>query len=404
MLPDASFSFDLLAVAATVLAVAALSLAGVGLRQQRFRGFGWWVTGLALAGLGAAVGSLWHTGAGRLLASLLLMQWPLLMLVGLRRFNARRDLPAQERVDWMVLALAGILSTLAAGLPAVGGLAAGTQAALWTAAICAMALHLYTAALLFLGPPGREGTPLQAVGTVIAIGGFAPLLLALPSGNAADLLQNQALCASLGGVVMAPAMLTLVSERIQRQLRSSQRRLRVLANLDALTQVPNRRHFEELAARALHNDPPASATLLLFDIDHFKGINDRMGHPAGDRALQLVAAAVRTHLREFDLAGRHGGDEFVLLLRNADTHQAMGLAERIVSEVQKRAGGHRLPALTLSFGVVKVAAGEDLDSALHRADQALYEAKRQGRSRAVAAEGDSEQPVFSHSQPLGLCS
>ena len=391
-----STTIDLASAAGAVLAVAALSLAGVGMRQQRHPGFGFWVAGLGLAALGAAVCAATQQPVLRVAGTLLLTQWPLLMLVGLRRFDARRDMPSQERADWLLWGLAAACS-LGAAL-----WAPGPSQALWTVAVCGMGLHLYAAGLLFLGPLGRDGTPLQAVGTVIAIAGFAPVLLAAPGGNTDDLLQGQAVGASLGGVVMAFVVLTLVSERTHRRLRASQRRLRVLANLDSLTQVPNRRHFEQLAGRALQADVPGSATLLLFDIDHFKAINDRMGHPAGDRALQLVAAAVRTHLREFDLAGRYGGDEFVLLLRGASTASAVGLASRIASEVHRRAGAHRLPGLTLSFGLVSVVPGEALDSAMQRADQALYEAKRQGRARAVVAEGDCDRPVFSLSQPLSM--
>jgi diguanylate cyclase (GGDEF)-like protein len=257
---------------------------------------------------------------------------------------------------------------------------------------------------LFLGPPGRDGTPLQAVGTVIAVAGFAPLLLAMPTGNTADLLDAQALAASLGGVVMAFVVLTLVSERVQRQLRASQRRLRVLANLDSLTQVPNRRHFEELATKAIEHDPPASAVLMMFDVDHFKHINDRYGHAGGDRALRLVSRCVREVLRVNDVPSRHGGDEFALLLRHASVRDAMRVASRLVDRVQDAAVDSALPTLSLSFGVVQVRPAELLSQAIERADQALYEAKRQGRSRAVAATGSEQQPTFTESRPLGLTS
>jgi GGDEF domain-containing protein len=80
----------------------------------------------------------------------------------------------------------------------------------------------------------------------------------------------------------------------------------------------------------------------------------------------------------------------------------MGVAARIVAAVQQRSEDHQLPPLSLSFGLVQVGGGESLDGALRRADQALYEAKRQGRSCAVAAAGDETQPVFSESQRLGL--
>jgi diguanylate cyclase (GGDEF)-like protein len=116
----------------------------------------------------------------------------------------------------------------------------------------------------------------------------------------------------------------------------------------------------------------------------------------------LVADSLLEHLREQDAAGRHGGDEFVLLLRDADTSRAIGVAERIVRAVQRRAGAQHLPHLTLSFGVVQVKEREALEDAILRADQALFEAKRQGRNCAVAAAGDSAHPVFSESQRLGL--
>ena len=137
-------------------------------------------------------------------------------------------------------------------------------------------------------------------------------------------------------------------------------------------------------------------------MDHFKLINDRLGHAAGDRALCLVVGSMLEHLRSHDVAGRHGGDEFLLLLRRTTTHQAMAVAQRIVAEVQRRALAKALPALSLSFGLVQVGAAEPLPQALRRADQALYEAKRQGRSCAVAALGDENRPVFSESRRLGL--
>jgi len=142
--------------------------------------------------------------------------------------------------------------------------------------------------------------------------------------------------------------------------------------------------------------------LLMFDVDHFKRINDTLGHAAGDRALTLVAGSMLEHLRAEDVPGRLGGDEFALLLRGAGVPAAMGVAERIVHAVQRRTGEQQLPRLTLSFGVVQVLGEEPLDDALRRADQALFEAKRQGRNCAVAAEGDEAHPVFSESQRLGL--
>jgi len=157
-----------------------------------------------------------------------------------------------------------------------------------------------------------------------------------------------------------------------------------------------------LATAALQQATPASAVLLMFDLDHFKGINDTLGHAAGDRALTLVSGSMIEHLRAQDVAGRLGGDEFALLLRGADVRAAIGVAERIVLAAQRRSSEQQLPRITLSFGVVQVLAGERLDEALRRADQALFEAKRQGRGCAVTAVGNEAHPVFSESQRLGL--
>jgi diguanylate cyclase (GGDEF)-like protein len=367
------------------------------LRQPRYRGWGWWVLAMWLTMLGALLGALLPDPAGPALAAPLLMQWPVLALVGLRRFHPRQTLPGSERGDWAVLATAAALAELVLFTdPGAHGGAA------WLVTACGMVVHLYAATLLFMGPGGPEATPVQGLGAAMALVAFAPGLAAMPITELLAPLPTRAAAATLGVVVLAFVAITLVCERTERQLRDSRRRLRVLANLDTLTQVPNRRHFRELADHALRHDDPGSAVLVLFDVDHFKQINDLLGHAAGDRALCLVSGSVLEHLRAQDVPGRHGGDEFVLLLRQTTTAQAMGVAARIVAEVQRRAPGQDLPHISLSFGLVQLGLSEGITSALRRADQALYEAKRQGRSRAVAALGDERQPVFSESQRLGL--
>jgi diguanylate cyclase (GGDEF)-like protein len=235
----------------------------------------------------------------------------------------------------------------------------------------------------------------------------APALLsALGWWQAAGSAVVQTGVVAVASLVTAFVVLTSSSRRTERELRDSRRRLRVLANIDMLTQVPNRRRFEELARRALQTDAPDSATLLLLDIDHFKQINDKLGHAAGDRALRLVSRCTMDLLRSQDVAGRHGGDEFVLLLRRSSTQDAMQVAERLVRHLQAQAHANALPRLSLSFGIVQMRRGESIDDTLQRADLALYEAKRLGRSRAVAAdvEEDDERPVFRSSQRLGLTS
>ena len=392
-------STDTLWTATAALAVTAASLTAFGLRQPRYRGWSWWLAAawLSVAGVAAAA-----TGSGKpwiaAPAALLLVQWPVLTLIGVRRFHARTRLPGGERSDWAMLAVAG-------GLAASGPLwaADGSLAALVPASAAAL-VQLYAACLLFCGPADRDSLPLQGLGATIALVALAPLAAAWPGYDLAAPIAPRAVAAVLGTVVMAFVALTLVFERTQRQLRDSQRRLRVLANTDALTNVPNRRHFTELATLALRADAPGSAALMIFDIDHFKRINDRLGHAAGDRALRLVSASMVEHLRAQDVAGRHGGDEFVLLLRQTQVRDAGGVAARIVARLQAQTEFSTLPRLSLSFGMVQVQSGETIVQALNRADQALYQAKREGRSRAVTALGDDDTAAFGESRPLGLSS
>ena len=388
---------DAIWICAAVLAVAAASLSGLGQTQKRYRGFGWWLAGLWLATAGLVlVGFAPEWRLSQSLAAALLVQWPLATLVGLRRFHGRLHLPAGERMDGAVATLC-LLAAAAAPWMAADGVGIVVLPVVST-----VLSHLYVASLLAGGADGREGVALRLLAIAIALAGLLPLLPAGASGDPVVATEWRALAAALGAVVMAFAALTLMHERTERQLRDSRRRPRVLANMDPLTNVPNRRHFHELATLALEQDEPGSACLLIFDIDHFKQINDHLGHAAGDRALRLVARSMLEHLRSHDIPGRHGGDEFVLLLRQTSVRDAMAVAARIVAWIQQEAEPASLPALSLSFGIVQLHPHEDVDDALRRADRALYEAKRQGRSRAVAADGEEEHPVFTESQRLGL--
>lgn len=380
--------------AGLALAAAAAALTAFGLTRRHQAGWAWWMSAIWMVVAGLMLGALLPAAQSAPLAAPLLMQWPLVTLIGLRRFFARQPWPGNERSDTLLLVVASLFALL-------GSLILGRDS-IWLIALCSLSVHLYAAAVLFMGPDDAEATPLHVLGAAMALVAFAPGLARLSGASVLDADALRALAATLGAIVLAFVALTLACNRSERQLRDAQRRLRAMATLDALTQVPNRQHFKDLANQALRNDPPGSAVLLLFDVDHFKQLNEHLGPAAGDRALRLVSASMVEHLRALDVAGRQGGDEFVLLLRRATTQSAMGVAGRIVAQVQENAPDMQLPTLCLSFGIVQVARGEDIEVALRRADQALVEAKRQGRSCAVAALGDEQEPVFSASQPLGL--
>jgi diguanylate cyclase len=387
---------DGLWIAACTSAVAALALTLRGRQPQR----GWrvWQAALWLATAGiAAVAAVGHRPWLLALSQLLLLQWPILALVGMRRFHARFDWPGRERHDWAVLCLCGLLVTGSSLWPGDSPLAA------LGAPVGALVAHLYAASLLICCGARPESRPMHLLGAVIALSACAPMIATLPGIEGRALFDASAVTIALASVAMSFIVTTLVFERSERHLRASRRRLRALASIDPLTQVPNRRHFEELANRALEHDPPSSAVLMMFDLDHFKRINDQYGHAGGDRALRLVSRCVREVLRVQDVPCRHGGDEFALLLRHASVRDAMRVASRLVSSVQDRSLDADLPTLSLSFGVVQVRPAELLNEAMQRADLALYEAKRQGRSRAVAASGQHDGGVaFTESRPLGL--
>ncbi len=382
---------------AAVLMTAAGALSMFALTQSTYQGFDWWTGALWLNVLAALVAALDPSGTGGSLAQWLFVPWPVLCLLGLRRFHARLHLPGSALTD---LALLG---TLLAGTGLSASVLTGSLPTQLTAAAGSITL-LYAAGVAWRARAADGDTAgLRVLAALWLLGAIPVLRIAVwPEGHI-DATALHVGSATVASLVTAFALLSACSRRTERELRHSRRRLRVLANIDMLTQVPNRRRFEELARRALQADPSGTAAMLLVDIDHFKQINDQLGHAAGDRALKLVSRCTVELLRAQDVAGRHGGDEFVLLLRRSSTEDAMRVAERLVSRIQAQSAGQALPRLSLSFGIVQMRAGESIDETLVRADAALYEAKRLGRSRAVAADGeDDEHPVFRSSQRLGL--
>jgi diguanylate cyclase (GGDEF)-like protein len=161
------------------------------------------------------------------------------------------------------------------------------------------------------------------------------------------------------------------------------------ASMDPLTSMFNRRGFAEACSRVIEREAHAGrpVTVLIFDIDHFKSINDRFGHPAGDEILKLFAAIVVNTLRITDLSGRIGGEEFAALLP-CSLEEGINAADR-VREAFMNSGivvEDGPVDTTVSIGVAGGPAGTELEVLLAAADTALYQAKRGGRNRVEAAE------------------
>jgi diguanylate cyclase (GGDEF)-like protein len=161
------------------------------------------------------------------------------------------------------------------------------------------------------------------------------------------------------------------------------------ASVDPLTGMFNRRGFAEACSRVIEREAKAGrpVTVMIFDIDHFKSINDRFGHPAGDEILKLFATVVINNVRISDLSGRVGGEEFAALLP-CSLEEGVIVAER-VREAFETSGitcDEGAVDTTVSIGVAGGPAGTELEVLLAAADTALYQAKRSGRNRVEAAE------------------
>ncbi len=170
-------------------------------------------------------------------------------------------------------------------------------------------------------------------------------------------------------------------------LQHEHRHLRDKVGRDALTGLANRETvLHELeSALATVGSRGAELCLIMADVDHFKQINDTYGHLAGDKVLQCIATKLQLLLREFDIVGRFGGEEFIIVLEDTPLAIATRVAERICAGVEHElieCDEQRI-RLTISLGLTQAAARDDVRTLIRRADDALYQAKEEGRNRVV---------------------
>jgi diguanylate cyclase len=184
----------------------------------------------------------------------------------------------------------------------------------------------------------------------------------------------------------------------KQQLHEANEQLALLSRTDSLTQLNNRGYWEEAVSREFRRlqRTGADACLVMFDIDHFKRINDSYGHPAGDEALRNTARVLQESIRATDVAGRYGGEEFGIVLVETDADGAMVLTERLRSAIEAMTVVHEDYKIqfTISLGV----APWDADLVSHEqwidcADQALYEAKDSGRNQVIFFKKSGAGPI-----------
>ncbi len=174
----------------------------------------------------------------------------------------------------------------------------------------------------------------------------------------------------------------------RRQLQAANQELQRLSSTDRLTGLFNRGHWEEMLRQeyARHCRYERNAALVMFDIDHFKKINDTYGHQAGDAVIQQTAEIIRTSMRDADTAGRYGGEEFVVLLPDTDSEGALSVAERLRQSIEAHEvnyEGHSI-RFTVSLGIADLSQPiSGYAQLIERADNALYASKSAGRNRVT---------------------
>lgn len=240
-------------------------------------------------------------------------------------------------------------------------------------------------AVLFWQPRSDTAGSLRLLATAVAVVTVITILPQLPKALALPSLAD--VNARLMAEIEERKRVELEFRHTQELLKAANSALRQISQTDPLTQLPNRRALDDRLADEVARAAryPAPLSVLMLDVDHFKGFNDTFGHPAGDEVLKKVANILRSCVRETDLIARYGGEEFVVVLPNTATDEAGVVAERCRGAVAGAEWPHR--GVTVSVGAATAEAGKVPGAGvlLQAADQALYRAKQSGRNRVEHA-------------------
>jgi diguanylate cyclase (GGDEF)-like protein len=385
----------LFAVCALLLAVSAAVTTFIAMKQRTHRGYWWWACAgwlvvLALLLAGGGVPLPFAAAMGALLA----LAWPVLVLGGMRRFYSRRSPGVPAMADWSLLG-AGALAVVASEL-----LSSSVALKSGVAISAAIALNVYVAALLTRLEVFSVSVGLKSLVTAMLIcaAAEATWLVLADAGSGPAIDPGLGLLVVLLGTLVTALLMThlglqLNHERTVDNLRGSLRKLRHIADVDPLTRLPNKRHFQELAERALSTIHASTATVVLFDVDRLKNINDVLGHATGDEALRQVGLALRETLRRRDVAGRLGGDDFAALLLKTSVDEAKLAALRVIARLNDRQVAPRIARVTLNTGVAQVMPGETVGEALRRAESALERNRDEARRLISGAPTEAAEPT-----------
>jgi len=370
----------LLVAFAIVLVLASVGSLSLGLKQQGRRGARWWVAANALFAATLLVHALGDAASiGAPLAAVLALQWPVVMLGGVRRFYSRGGTRISEWADRSALAVA-VLATVAAWVEPIA-LASYAQ----VQAMAALFLTLYVSGALARLEDFPTSSTLRTLRLALVAGAIVQIAwLALdlaylgPLVAVADATLGALLSTAVIALLMTQLSLVMNHERRIAHLLASQRKLRHLVDVDTLTRLPNRRHFHELAERAVEAARDA-ATLIVFDVDRMQRVNELLGHPTGDEALRQIGTALRETLRRRDVAGRLGGDEFAVVLPRTRLSDSAIVVSRIIARLDDRQVAPRITRVALNVGSVQMVPNETIGEALRRAEAVLLAKRNEAR-------------------------
>jgi diguanylate cyclase (GGDEF)-like protein len=360
--------------------------------RKVYGGFGHWI----LATFGLSVGyalisfpAVFSKFLSVVLGNVLIVYCMILIYEGIEKFYGRQPFYA---FSYIILGIYAVLQSLFTYIdPNVNARVALSSAAIFI-------LIILAGRRLFIVPIPELRRTSHAAGVVFFITALFPFVRAITSiemnprmNFITDVLN------SWFSVVFIISIVTWVfyffflnSARLELDLEAARAELDLISRTDPLTNLYNRRHFDEQAELEIQRAKRSGFTnsILLLDIDGFKEINDVNGHDVGDAVLISLANVLRSELRSFDLVARYGGDEFIIMLTDTNTDEAFSIAERIRKRVSLTpfVVGTRIFNISLSLGIAALhALDTDLRSLLKRGDDALYRAKEQGRNCVVIA-------------------
>ena len=371
---------SLLAAFAAALLLASGAAASMGLRQQSRRGSYWWLAANVILAVALVLqATVDPIGEGALLAALCVLQWPIVTLGGIRRFYSRGATRVPEWADRMALALGALVT----GGTWLAPFDFATSSEMFAAS--AFALTVYAAVAVSRLEDFSSSTTLrtlrlglvasaivQAAWLAVANAYLAPMLAP------ADVALGAMISATVVALLMTQLSLVMNHERRIAHLLASQRKLKHLVDVDALTRLPNRRHFHELAERAVEAARDA-ATLIVFDVDRLQRVNELLGHANGDEALRQIGTALRETLRRRDVAGRLGGDEFAAVLPRTRLADSKIVVSRIIARLDDRQVAPRIARVALNVGSVQMQPNETITNALRRAEALLVSVRNEAR-------------------------